>query len=146
MSGTVEVVCALVFHAGRLLLCRRAPGRREAGFWEFPGGKVEPGESRELALQREMLEELGMHCAVGASCAESVFRYAHGTIHLVALYADWLHGEPQLRDHDAFAWVSSDELPGYSLAPADIPIAESCLALWRESISAGKSWPSNSNR
>lgn len=146
MNRIVEVVCALVFDSGRLLLCRRAPGRREAGFWEFPGGKVELGESKVQALQREMFEELGMHCTVGAVCAESVFSYAHGTIHLVALYADWLHGGPLLRDHDAFAWVSSDELPGYSLAPADIPIAESCLALWRESLSVGKSRPSNSNR
>lgn len=118
------VVCAIVRKDGKILLCRRAPGRREAGLWEFPGGKVETGESLAQALVRELREELGLECAVGEVFAENLHPYAHGSIRLVALEATWLNGALELRDHDQFAWVNAGELLHYGLAPADVPIAK----------------------
>lgn len=118
------VVCAILRDAQkRILLCRRAPGRREAGLWEFPGGKLEAGETLAQALARELREELGCDCLIGSEFCRSVHTYTHGCIELVALDATWPGGDLPLRDHDAHAWVYSQELLLHALAPADIPIA-----------------------
>lgn len=122
--ATLTVVCAIIRDVkGQILLCRRGPGRREAGLWEFPGGKVECGETLTEALERELREELGILCTAGQVLAENTHAYAHGTIRLVALDTQKHSGEMELHDHDQIAWVSPQELLHYGLAPADIPIA-----------------------
>jgi 16S rRNA (cytosine1402-N4)-methyltransferase len=114
--------------SGMILLCRRGPGRRHAGLWEFPGGRVEPGETPQAALKRELLEELGIDAAVGEEAGRNVHADPWATIELVAFFVKSYAGTPQLRDHDAFKWVESRKLLDYELSPADIPIARALAA------------------
>ena len=141
----LQVVCAILEKEGQILLCRRSPGRREGGLWEFPGGKIEPGESPSEALDRELREELGVECSIGQELCRSRHPYSHGLIELIALQASHLGGEFQLRDHDAIAWARPSELTLYGLSPADVPIAESLKALSPSSNSASSTVRSPSN-
>lgn len=115
------VTAAVIIEQGRLLLVRRSPNQPLPGYWELPGGKVEQGESLEDCLVRELYEELGVRAKVGPVLARTNYRYDHGEFEMVALEASRL-GEFELRVHDAMAWVASDELSGYELAPADIEL------------------------
>lgn len=123
---TVRVVAALLVRDGLLFAARRSPERREGGLWELPGGKVEPGESDQAALTRELREELGIEVEVGALVAESTHAYAHGSVTLVGYRCRLLAGEPVLRDHDASRWLEADVLYEVTWAPADLPL----LAAW----------------
>lgn len=127
------VTAAIIREGTRVLLARRGPGEKLAGLWEFPGGKVEDGETLEACLTRELLEELGIRVRVGAIVTESVYEYAHGAIRLIALEAMLLEGTLTLSVHDQAAWVEVASLRQFALAPADLPIAET---LMRRSIEA----------
>lgn len=108
---------------GRVLLTRLAPHKRLAGLWEFPGGKVEVGESPEVALARELVEELGLEVEVGGLIAVG----DDGRVRLAGYRCRLRGGRvgEVRRDHDAFAWVGPDELLGtrWPMPPADEPIA-----------------------
>ena len=108
---------------GRVLLCRRALGQSHAGDWEFPGGKLEPGETLPECLTRELREELGIFAQVGLEIIDSEYQYSKGTIRLVALAVLAWQGELTVHVHDALAWVEITHLLDYALSPADIPIA-----------------------
>ncbi|MBI9085368.1 MAG: (deoxy)nucleoside triphosphate pyrophosphohydrolase [Desulfobacterales bacterium] len=118
------VTAAIIWNGEKVLISRRMPGQRMAGYWEFPGGKIEAGESPQACLERELMEEFGITAKAGDQIAESVYRYDHGTIRLVALSTEILAGEPELTVHDRIAWVLPEDLLDYKLAPADVPIAE----------------------
>jgi len=120
----IRVTAAVLEKGGRVLLARRAAGRRMAGFWEFPGGKVEPGETLQACLARELREEFGVVVEAGPELARGVHAYEHGTIELIALSARHVSGEFSLADHDAIEWVPRSRLLDFRLAPADIPLAE----------------------
>lgn len=126
------VTAAIIYDAGRVLLTRRAPGEKLAGLWEFPGGKVEPDETLEQCLTRELLEELGLEVSVGGVVAESSYTYDHGSIHLVALEATILRGPLTLTVHDQAEWVFPHALDQFPLAPADIAIARAVQELFAE--------------
>lgn len=133
MAGVAEaslkiVTAAIIRRGDTVLLARRQPGQKLAGYWEFPGGKVEEGESLAACLQREIAEELGVQVAVGAVVATSDYVYAHGAIRLVAMATTILSEELHPTVHDQLAWVPVQQLRHYRLAPADIPIAEALLA------------------
>jgi 8-oxo-dGTP diphosphatase len=117
------VTAAVIRNGNQVLLARRAPGEMLAGKWEFPGGKVEPGDSERSCLSRELCEELGIETAVGPRVAESVYRYDHGVIRLVAYEVEHLSGEYRLTVHDALMWVAPADLTAQDLAPADIFLA-----------------------
>ncbi len=123
-----EVTAAVITREGKILLLRRAPGQKHAGFWEFPGGKTEPGETPQACLARELQEELNISGHTGAHIMDSPYAYPGGAINLRAYHFLWSGGELQLRVHDAAAWCLPAELPGYRLTPADIPVAQA-LAL-----------------
>jgi mutator protein MutT len=131
----VRVVAAVWIEEGRLLVARRGPGQRQAGLWELPGGKVEPGESDGAALERELAEELGVQVRAGPSIAEAVHHYDHGSICLVATRCWRSEGEPVAREHAALAWVSEAQLEALEWAPADVPLLESVRQLLREEAS-----------
>lgn len=134
----MKTVTAAVFRREEtILLTRRKPGQHQAGFWEFPGGKVEPGETLQACLEREIGEELGIMIKAGGILATSDYVYAHGAIHLVALTAEILSGSPRPTVHDRLAWVPVGQLLQYRLAPADIPIAESLIKQWQTEKSPG---------
>jgi 8-oxo-dGTP diphosphatase len=118
------VACALVDTDGRVLICKRPEGKALAGLWEFPGGKVEPGEGPEAALIREMDEELGI--TITASClAPFVFAsHRYETFHLLMplyLCRRW-EGVVMAKEHAALAWVKPNALSAYAMPPADAPL------------------------
>ena len=111
----IDVTAAVIVRGGRVLLCRRPEGKRCAGLWEFPGGKAEPGETLEACLARECREELGMDVRVGRALA-CVTREG---LRITFLAAQIVHGEPQLLEHSALAWVTPQEARAYALCPSD---------------------------
>jgi 8-oxo-dGTP diphosphatase len=120
----IVVAAALADEEGCVLLQQRAPGRSMAGLWEFPGGKVEPGETPEAALARELVEELGI-AADPAAMVPAAFASAdnHGRHMLLLLYLcrTW-RGEPRALDATALIWVRPDEMAALPMPPADIPL------------------------
>ena len=117
---TIEVVAALLCREDHFLICRRPAHKARAGLYEFPGGKVEPGETPEQALQRECLEELSIATEIGSSVADVYHSYPDLTIHLTLYTATIPTGEPQAVEHDDLQWITADQLDGYPFCPADI--------------------------
>ncbi|MDX6770353.1 MAG: 16S rRNA (cytosine(1402)-N(4))-methyltransferase RsmH [Elusimicrobiota bacterium] len=124
----IPVCAAVILKSGMVLLCRRAPGRAHAGLWEFPGGRVEDGETPQAALARELKEELGIDAVVGEEAGRNRHAYDFGEIDLRAYFVKSYSGALTLKDHDAFKWVESRKLLEYELAPADVPIATALAA------------------
>jgi 8-oxo-dGTP diphosphatase len=120
MNRERVVAAAIIRKNGSVLIARRSAGQKLAGFWEFPGGKVEEGETPEECLARELAEELGILTRIGEKCAESLHQYDHGNFRVVAYLVDCIGGEPRPTVHDRLDWVEIDDLRGYQLAPADI--------------------------
>lgn len=117
--------CALVDADGRVLLCKRPKGKQLEGLWEFPGGKMEPGESPEDCIIRELNEELGID--VKAACLAPFVFASHGyeSFHLVMplfLCRRW-DGFVTAKEHEALAWVKPAQFDAYPMPPADAPIA-----------------------
>ncbi len=118
----IRVVAAVIVSDGKVLACRRAPHKSLAGLWEFPGGKVEPGESDEAALAREIHEELGIDITVGEFIAESVALAGETMIRLNAYWAQaTTGGDFSSTDHDLLEWLSPASFSEYEWAPADVP-------------------------
>ena len=118
------VAAALIDADGRVLLARRPPGKAMAGLWEFPGGKVAPGETPEAALVRELKEELGIDTRTSCLAPIAFASHAYPDFHLLMpLYAlrQW-QGQPQALWHDALAWAPRARLRDYAMPPADIPL------------------------
>ncbi|MCG7465358.1 (deoxy)nucleoside triphosphate pyrophosphohydrolase [Corynebacterium tuberculostearicum] len=124
MSNPIRVVGA-VFHDGeRFLACRKKPGKPLEGHWEFPGGKIEPGETPEQALAREIREELNLIAEVGQKVTTTTYEYDFATIELTTFYCTLVDGDLRLTDHDRTKWVTSTEAAHLTWAPADIPAVE----------------------
>lgn len=126
MSGHILLVvaCALVDADRRVLIAQRPEGKSMAGLWEFPGGKVEPGESPEAALIRELEEELGVSTKTACLAPVSFASHSYETFHLLMpLYVcrKW-QGQPQAKEHSALKWVRPQALRDYSMPPADEPL------------------------
>lgn len=119
----MHVVGAIIERDGTVFAARRNPERSAGGLWEFPGGKVEAGETPEQALIRELQEELGVEVSVGELVDTSLSRAADLTIEL-ACYRARLEGAAPTSstDHDALTWVPIDELESLEWAPGDVPI------------------------
>lgn len=119
----VHVVGAIIERDGTVFAARRNPERSAGGLWEFPGGKIEAGETPEQALVRELQEELGVEVSVGELVDTSLSRVADLTIEL-ACYRARLEGAAPTSstDHDALTWVPIDELESLEWAPGDVPI------------------------
>ena len=125
----IQVVCGLIDDGGgRVLACRRPEGKHLGGLWEFPGGKVEPGESPEAALVRELCEELGIETEVTGALTPVVWDYVRGPIRLIPFFCRIVSGTPQPHEHDALEWVDAAGCDRLHWAAADGPI----LAEWRD--------------
>lgn len=123
----IDVVAGLIQDdRGRLLACRRPPGKHLAGKWEFPGGKVESGESPSAALVRELREELEITVEPGEALTAVVHDYGRGPIRLIPIRCTIADGIPHPHEHDEIRWCGIEELRELDLAAADLPI----LAEW----------------
>ena len=114
-----EVVAALIWNGNKFLVCQRPANKARGLLWEFVGGKVEQGETKEVALIRECREELGITVAVGAVFMEVVHEYPDLTVHLTLFHAKIAEGEPQKLEHHDIRWITEAQLDGYALCPAD---------------------------
>jgi len=120
-AATVNVTAAILIRDDRVLIAQRLPEDRLAGLWEFPGGKIENGETPEACLARELHEEFGIEVSVGEALGESVYRYPHLAIRLLAFRAILTEGAIQPTAHAAVKWVKVGELAKHAFAPADQP-------------------------
>ncbi|WP_235535915.1 DUF2237 family protein [Nocardioides sp. Root190] len=124
MSREVAVVGAVIVRDGLVLCARRGPGGATGGMWEFPGGKIEPGETPEAALEREIIEELGCRIRVGAEVTTTTHAYDALVVTLTTYWCVLLDGSPSASEHEELRWLSPDELDPLAWAPADVPAVE----------------------
>lgn len=118
------VTAAIVSHDGRILVTQRLPNARHGGLWEFPGGKLEAGETPEQALRRELLEELALPVEVGSIYAVSHHRYEWGEVLILAYRCRALSLQVKNLQVAAHRWLSPDELAALPFLPADLPLIE----------------------
>ena len=120
----IEVVAALIWKGNRFLACQRPAHKARGLLWEFVGGKVEPGESKEEALIRECREELAVTVAVRDVFMDVVHEYPDLTVHLTLFNAAIADGIPQKLEHNDIQWLTVDEIDRYDFCPADEEILE----------------------
>jgi 8-oxo-dGTP diphosphatase len=118
------VAAVLLDRAGRALLARRPAHKHLGGKWEFPGGKVEPGEAPEVALVREIREELGCDVFIRRALPRFTHDYGSAVIEMIPFVCELAPASPppHAREHTALAWAAIGELKDYDLAPADWPV------------------------
>ena len=128
-----EVVAALIWQGNKFMICQRPAHKARGLLWEFVGGKVEPGETKEQALIRECREELAVTLAVGDVFMDVVHEYPDITVHLTLFNATIAKGEPQKLEHNDIRWIAPSEIPNYEFCPADEEIlAKICEAYCRK--------------
>lgn len=123
----IDVTAAIIQQKKEILAARRKPAGHMGGYWEFPGGKIESGESPEQCLQRELKEELNIQTKIGSFFGESCYDYGTKEIRLLCYYAEYLGGTFSLRDHDAIRWLPVHQLLSLRWAPADIALVEKLI-------------------
>ncbi|PWC06070.1 (deoxy)nucleoside triphosphate pyrophosphohydrolase [Mycetocola zhujimingii] len=131
MKKQINVVGAVIRRDGSILCAQRGAGGSLAGMWEFPGGKIEPGETPREALEREIVEELQCRVSVGAQVTSTVHEYDFGIVTLTTYYCELVEGIPVLSEHDAVVWLQPSQLRTLEWAPADVPAVE---LIERESV------------
>lgn len=126
----LHVTCAIIEHNNKVLICQRS-GRMKLPFkWEFPGGKVEIGESKEECLKREIQEELGLAVEVGSALTPVVHHYPEFSLCLYPFLCKWTGGSLAIAEHAQAIWVNKSELQNYDWAEADVPIVNELMQLW----------------
>ena len=124
MKKQINVVGAVIVREGLILCAQRGPGGALPGLWEFPGGKIEVGETAHDALAREITEELECEVEVGELITTTSHEYDFGLVALTTFYCELLSGIPVLTEHAEVVWLSPAELSSLEWAPADIPAVE----------------------
>lgn len=122
-TTVIRVTAAVIRRGGQILLAQRKRGHL-AGKWEFPGGKIEPGEGPEACLERELREEFDIEVRIGKFIATSRITNNDIAIELHGYEVELIAGDFVLRDHDAIEWVDPERLLDWDLAEADVPIAQ----------------------
>lgn len=124
----IEVVAALIWDKDKFLICQRPTHKARALLWEFVGGKVEPGETKEQALIRECQEELAIMLVVGDVFMDVIHEYPDITVHLTLFNATIAEGVPQMLEHNDIKWIAPRDIPNYDFCPADEEILKKiCL-------------------
>lgn len=130
----VEVVAALIWNRGRFMICQRSKNKSRALLWEFVGGKVEKGETKEQALIRECREELDITVSVGNEFMSVTHEYPDITVHLTLFNATIKEGEPTLIEHCDLKWITSAEIQNYEFCPADSEILAEIVNIYGDSV------------
>lgn len=120
----IEVVAALIWDNNQFMICQRPADKARGLLWEFVGGKVEPGETKEQALIRECREELAISLSVGEIFMDVVHEYPDITVHLTLFHATIAEGVPQKLEHNDIRWITPSEIPDYAFCPADEEILQ----------------------
>ena len=123
----IRVTCALIEWERKVLVAQRPPGKALAGKWEFPGGKIDKGESPNACLKREICEELGCEVDIKSPLTPVTCDYAKGSIELIPFRCVIKAGQPRALEHSAIEWVDPLKLRELDLAEADQPIVEEYL-------------------
>ena len=119
----IKVVAAILQNDDKILIAKKKEGKPLAGFYEFPGGKVEEGENPEDSLVRELMEEMSIKVTVKDYVGKSIYDYGNGkVIELLGYTAEIIEGDIVLTDHDEYRCVTLEEVCNYNIAPADIPL------------------------
>ncbi|MBD7939678.1 MULTISPECIES: (deoxy)nucleoside triphosphate pyrophosphohydrolase [Cytobacillus] len=122
MKKTVHVVGAIIENKKYEIFCAlRSPEMSLANYWEFPGGKIEDGETPEQALEREIQEEFSCSIQVGSKVEDTVYEYENVIVRLETYKAELTKGQPTALEHAATKWVTREEITNLNFAPADIP-------------------------
>jgi 8-oxo-dGTP diphosphatase len=124
LQPIVKVTAAVMETDGRIIIAQRKSTDHLAGKWELPGGKVEPGETPEQCLQRELKEEFDIDVRVDDYLGASIYHYEHLSIELMAYRTYWSGGRIRAKDHADYRWVTPAELGQYDFAPADRPFVQ----------------------
>lgn len=130
MRKITEVVAALIWDGGKFMICQRPAHKARGLLWEFVGGKVEPGETKEQALIRECREELDVTVWVEDIFMDVVHRYPDLTVHLTLFHAAIGEGTPQKLEHNDIRWITPGEIPNYPFCPADEEILKRIMELF----------------
>ena len=128
-----QVAAAVILYNGKILIAQRKRGKDLALYWEFPGGKLEKGETLEQCLKRELLEEMGLPIEIDKFFMQSVYEYEFGSF---AINAFWAHSTtdkiPLLSAHEQYKWVLPQEMSNYKYPPADAPIVEQLIKFYNQ--------------
>lgn len=127
----VEVVAALIWADNKFMICQRPAHKARALLWEFVGGKVESGETKEQALVRECQEELAVTISVGDVFMEVTHEYPDITVHLTLFNAVIWEGTPQKLEHNDIQWITPAQIPNYDFCPADEEILQKIIETYR---------------
>ncbi len=120
----MKVTAALIEENGRVLIGKRKPGRHMGGKWEFPGGKIEPGETPEESLERELAEELAIRVEIRELLCSAFYEGDGVSLELLVYRVERVGGEPALIEHQDIRWVTPQELALFDLADSDRKVAE----------------------
>ena len=132
MKYMVEVVTALIWNKDRFMICQRPAHKARGLLWEFVGGKVEPGETKEQALIRECQEELAVTLSIGDVFMDVVHEYPDLTVHLTLFNAAILEGIPKKLKHNDIKWITPSEISNYEFCPADVEILKKITEVFRD--------------
>ena len=127
-----EVVAALIWDKDKFMICQRPAHKARGLLWEFVGGKVEPGETKEQALIRECQEELAVTLSIGDVFMDVVHEYPDLTVHLTLFNAAILEGIPKKLEHNDIKWITPSEISNYEFCPADVGILKKITEVFRD--------------
>jgi len=129
MKKEIFVVGAVIIDNGKILCAQRGPNKHLPYKWEFPGGKVELGETPQEALKRELFEEMKCEIEIGEKIDSTVYEYEFAIIHLTTYYCKLISGKPTLSEHLEIKWLLPNEIKDLDWAPADIPTIDKLTRL-----------------
>lgn len=134
MAKQLYVVGAVIMRDGLILCAQRSISSNLPGLWEFPGGKIEPGETPREALEREIREELCLDVVVGEQIETTAHEYSFGEVILTTFTCELISGEVTLTEHESVKWLPPNELLSLKWAPADIPTVDAVVTRFRDPI------------